>query len=78
MEGSLCPLKSNILSQNQLTFQNRLPRQMHDEFQYSFSELDLTTLENYPRILSFLVHMERGHVFSTTSRREFIPSWTRN
>lgn len=72
MEGSLCPLESNILCQNQLTFQNRLPRQMHDEFQYSFSELDLTTLANYPRILSFLAHMERGHVFSTTSKGEFI------
>lgn len=69
---SLCPLEANVLRQNQLAFQNRLPRQMHDEFQYHFSERDITAPEHYPRILSFLTHMERGHVFSKTTSGEFI------
>ncbi|HDQ41660.1 MAG TPA: hypothetical protein ENN39_11630 [Desulfonatronum sp.] len=72
MEGSVCPLEANVMRQNQLAFQNRLPRQMHDEFQYYFSERDITDLEHYIRILSFLVHMERGHVLSKTNRKDFI------
>jgi hypothetical protein len=71
-ETTSCPLEVNIARQNQLTFQNRLPRQMHDEFQYYFSERDLTSLEHYPRILSFLLHMERGHVFSRLEQGPFI------
>lgn len=72
MGDSLCTLESNVMRLNQLTFQNRLPRQMHDEFQYYFSERDISSLEHYPRILSFLAHMERGHVFSMSPRGEFI------
>lgn len=71
-EDSPCPPEANVLRQNQLAFQSRLPRQMHDEFQYCFSERDFTNLEHYPRVLTFLTHMERGHVFSKSSRGEFI------
>ncbi|SDB32552.1 hypothetical protein SAMN05660653_01544 [Desulfonatronum thiosulfatophilum] len=71
-DSSICPLETHILHQNQLAFQNRLPRQMHDEFQYYFSERDLTALEHYPRVLSFLLHMERGHVFSTIPSGPFV------
>jgi hypothetical protein len=72
MEDSICPLEATVQRQNQLAFQSRLPRQMHDEFQYYFSERDFTNLEHYPRILSFLMHMERGHVLSKTNRGEFL------
>lgn len=72
MEHSLCTLEHNVMRHNQLAFQSRLPRQMHDEFQYYFSERDFTNMEHYPRILSFLTHMERGHVFSCSPRGEFI------
>jgi hypothetical protein len=71
-DQSVCPLEIQISRQNQLAFQSRLPRQMHDEFQYYFSERDLTALENYPRALSFLLRMERGHVFSQLSQGPFI------
>lgn len=71
-DQSVCPLEIQISRQNQLAFQSRLPRQMHDEFQYYFSERDLTALEHYPRALSFLLRMERGHVFSQLSQGPFI------
>ncbi|SMP70965.1 hypothetical protein [Desulfonatronum lacustre] len=71
-DQTVCPLEIQISRQNQLAFQSRLPRQMHDEFQYYFSERDLTALENYPRVLSFLLRMERGHVFSQLSQGPFI------
>ncbi len=71
-DQTICPLEIQISRQNQLAFQSRLPRQMHDEFQYYFSERDLTALENYPRVLSFLLRMERGHVFSQLSQGPFI------
>lgn len=71
-EQAVCPLEIQISRQNQLAFQNRLPRQMHDEFQYYFSERDLTALEHYPRVLSFLLRMERGHVLSQLPQGPFI------
>jgi hypothetical protein len=74
IEHPLSPLKNDVVRLNQLTFQNRLPRQMLDEFQYCFSECDISNLEHYPRILSFLTHMERGHVFSLSPSKEFILS----
>ena len=73
-DQTVCPLEIQISRQNQLAFQSRLPRQMHDEFQYYFSERDLTALEHYPRVLSFLLRMERGHVFSQLSHAPFILS----
>lgn len=71
-EQAVCPLEIQISRQNQLSFQNRLPRQMHDEFQYYFSERDLTALEHYPRVLSFLLRMERGHVLSQLAQGPFV------
>ncbi len=71
-DQSVCPLEIQISRQNQLAFQSRLPRQMHDEFQYYFSEQNLTALEHYPRALSFLLRMERGHVFSQLPQGPFI------
>ncbi|WP_045222759.1 hypothetical protein [Desulfonatronum thioautotrophicum] len=71
-DEAICPLETHISRQNQLAFQNRLPRQMHDEFQYYFSERDLTTLEQYPRVLSFLLRMERAHVLSQLPKGPFI------
>ena len=71
-DETVCPLEIQISRHNQLAFQSRLPRQMHDEFQYYFSERDLTALEHYPRVLSFLLRMERGHVFSQLSQGPFI------
>jgi hypothetical protein len=47
--------------------QSRLPRALHEEFRRIFQKEDITDLLHYPRLTSFIMNMDRGHVFSMHS-----------
>lgn len=59
-----CPLEKAVQNQNRQAFLDRLPKCLQDEFKKQFSRHDLTALENYPEVLSYLLHMDRAHVLS--------------
>lgn len=55
---------------NVLTMQNRLPRHLHEEFR-PISRYNVTHLENYSRLLPFLLEMDRGQVFAHNENGHF-------
>ncbi len=62
--GSACLLKRNIHAGNVKTFLNRLPKFMQDIFINETYNLDITALPNYPILLRYLLHMDRGQVLA--------------
>jgi len=62
--GSACLLKRNIHAGNVKTFLNRLPKFMQDIFIHETYNLDITALPNYPILLRYLLHMDRGQVLA--------------
>lgn len=66
-----CPLESNILCENVETFLNRLPKKLHESFRKRFSKKDVTDTDNYPRLLRFLLQMDRGHIMSLDGSGNF-------
>ncbi|WP_461209426.1 hypothetical protein [Desulfocurvus sp. DL9XJH121] len=66
-----CPLEQNVLSQNRQTFLDRLPKNLQEDFRKQFPRQDLTALENYPQVLSYLLQMDRAHVLSKDKSGQF-------
>lgn len=64
VENNACPLENLVGEQNIQTMSERLPRRMQGELREAAANLDVTLLENYTRMLPFLLEMDRAHVFS--------------
>jgi hypothetical protein len=69
-----CPLESSVFGQNMRTFCARLPKNGQDQFRHDFSEIDVTSLENYAALLPTLLQMDRAHVLSLDSQTDFFLS----
>ncbi|MEW5772675.1 MAG: hypothetical protein AB1916_04050 [Thermodesulfobacteriota bacterium] len=69
--GPACPLEQSVLAQNLRTFLDRMPKPFHEDFRRHFARRDLTALENYPRTVPYLAHMDRAHVMSLDSDGAF-------
>jgi hypothetical protein len=66
-----CPLESSIFGQNTRAFCARLPKTGQDQFRKSFSETDVTSLENYAALVPTILQMDRAHVMSLDSQNDF-------
>jgi hypothetical protein len=66
-----CPLESSVFGQNMRTFCARLPKNIQDQFRHDFSEIDVTSLENYAALVPTLLQMDRAHVLSLDSQTDF-------
>ena len=69
--GQACPLEQTVFAQNLRTFLRHLPRRTHDEFRRKFFRKDLTELEDYSRLFSFLLQMDRAHVLALNNAGNF-------
>lgn len=69
-----CPLEGTILSKNRQTLLDRLPSTLHDSCKKTFAQGDITLLEMYPALLPYLLEMDRAHVFSLNTARQFFLS----
>jgi len=69
--GEACPLPGVICQSNLAAFQSRLPRYLQDTIRDSMENTDISSLFNYPRTLEFILHMDRGHVMSLDTKKEF-------
>ncbi|MBU1004110.1 MAG: hypothetical protein KKE73_16480 [Proteobacteria bacterium] len=59
-----CPLERAVQTQNRQAFLHRLPKYLQDDFKKDFVRQDLTALENYPKVLRYLLEMDRAHVLA--------------
>lgn len=62
--GPCCPLESSVLHSNLQILLARLPRRLHEEFRKLFSRSDITLLEEYSRLLPYILEMDRAHVLA--------------
>lgn len=70
-EGESSPLFHATHLNNLATFQSRLPKVLQDKFKDTFLDTDVSLLTNYPRVLDFILNMDRGHVMGLNARNEF-------
>lgn len=70
-DGFSCPLENVVTEQNIQTLAERLPRCCHRDLRATTRSMDLTRLENYPRLLPYLLEMDRAHVFAHDSTDVF-------
>lgn len=70
-QGRTCPLERTILNQNNHTLANRMPRHLHQDFSAQFSDSDASDLEYYPKLLPYLMQMDRAHVLATDNFGSF-------
>jgi hypothetical protein len=69
--GSFCPLEGHVFSRNVNTIASRLARIFQDDFRARFGMLDTTVLDNYPRLLPYLLKMDRAQVMSFDATGNF-------
>jgi len=64
-------VEDNVVSTNIRTYRSRLPKRHHPEFLKEFDGVDITTMKNYPKMLKFLLELERAHVLAQDSEGHF-------
>ncbi len=69
--GEACPVPDTISHTNLSTFQSRLPKNLQEGFKDELGGIDIADLSNYPRVLNFILNMDRGHVMNMDTRNEF-------
>ena len=70
-EGDYSPLFEITNRNNIFTCQARLPKNLQEPFKESFLGKDVSELTNYPKILEFILNMDRGHVLGMNARNDF-------
>lgn len=66
-----CSVEENAIATNIRTFQSRLPKRHHPEFLKAFEGKDITEMQNYAEMLSFLLELERAHVIAHDTTGKF-------
>jgi len=66
-----CTVEENVIATNIRTYQSRLPKRYHPEFLNEFDNQDICSMGNYPRMLPFLMELERAHVLAHDSTGSF-------
>ena len=59
-----CPLQTATKQKNLDVIRTRLPRHCREDFMRRFKDEDVHKIENYEKLLPFLLQMERAHVLS--------------
>lgn len=63
-QGMACPLEQTVNRQNLSVISQRLPRRNQESFDRIFQGVDVTDMEAYPKLLPFLLELERAHVLA--------------
>jgi hypothetical protein len=71
IKGETCPLELSIHSKNVQVFLDRLPKRFHENFKKFTTSKDLTSLDHYGELLSFLFKMDRGHVMALDAEYQY-------
>ncbi len=69
--GPASPFEPAIIKQNQATFLSRLHKPIQDAFRNDFQDSRISDLNTYPKIIPYILHMDRGHVLSKNNAGDF-------
>ena len=61
-EQENCAQEEDVITTNIRTFQSRLPKRKHHEFLKSFENDNICSINNYSKMLPFLLELERAHI----------------
>ncbi|MFP4658247.1 MAG: hypothetical protein ACLFMP_06135, partial [Desulfonatronovibrionaceae bacterium] len=70
-EAPCCQVPENIKQHNLQTICHKLPKKMQDNFRRKFAKSEIFSMDNYPVLLPFLLHMDRGHVLALDGDDDF-------
>ncbi|WP_320169772.1 hypothetical protein [Maridesulfovibrio sp.] len=66
-----CPLFESIRRANIETFESRLPKRSHKDFQEEYDDIDISDIDNYEKIIPYLLEIERAHVMARDNSGKF-------
>ncbi|WP_432736287.1 hypothetical protein [Maridesulfovibrio sp. FT414] len=66
-----CPLFESIRKTNIETFESRLPKRSHKDFLHEYGNTDISDIENYGKIMPYLLEIERAHVMAQDKTGRF-------
>ncbi len=64
LDQKLCKQPAQSIEKNIYSFLARLPKKMQESFRQDFDSINITQLNSYPKLLSYLTNMDRAHVFA--------------
>ena len=66
-----CPLVNTVLKSNIESFESRLPKRSHKDFQNEYGTSDISNIEGYGNLLPHLLEIERAHVMAQDNTGKF-------
>ncbi len=71
ISGAATPFEPAIIQHNYSTFLSRLPRKLHEKFKNDEVHENITNIANYPRLIKYIVEMDRAHVIAKNTHGKF-------
>ena len=71
INGPASAFEPGIIQYNKSILQSRLPKNLQDRVQKDLEGERITELQNYPQLLPYILHMDRGHVMAKNAAGEF-------
>ena len=71
VNGPASAFEPGIIQYNKSILQSRLPKDLQDKVETDLKGERITELQNYPHLLPYILHMDRGHVMAKNAAGEF-------
>jgi hypothetical protein len=71
VNGPASAFEPGIIQYNKSILQSRLPKDLQEKVQKELAGERITELQNYPQLLPYILHMDRGHVMAKNAAGEF-------
>ncbi len=71
VHGPASAFEPAIIQYNKSIFQSRLPKHLQDKFKKELNGERITDIQNYPRVLPYILNMDRGHVLAQNAAGDF-------
>lgn len=71
ISGAATPYEPAIIQHNYSVFLSRLPRKLHEKFKEDHVSKNLTNILSYPKVMEYLLEMDRAHVIAKNTQGKF-------
>ncbi len=71
VSGPASAFEPGIIQYNKSILQSRLPKNLQDSVRKELEGERITEIQNYPQILPYILHMDRGHVMAKNAAGDF-------
>ena len=71
VNGPASAFEPAIIQYNKSVFQSRMPKYLQDSFGKELAGERITEIQNYPKLLPYILNMDRGHVLTKNAAGDF-------